>query len=132
MSRIRASILLPLPVVAVTCRGAVPLCALSYPHAYAEKQGTLPPGAFVSSLTAVAPGLYSMYGGERRRGEKRLEHVLKRKRVSPERLPQLILDQVLAFSQGTPRDDVAVLALSLREIVGTGSAPPFKQEKLLD
>ncbi len=65
-------------------------------------------------------------------GEKRLESVLKRKRVSPEHLPHLLLDQVLAFSQGSLQDDVAVLALSLREIVGGTSKPPFKQEKLLD
>jgi hypothetical protein len=42
-------------------------------------------------------------------------------RVSPESLPQLILDQALAFSQGTLQDDLAVLALSPREIVGNGS-----------
>jgi Stage II sporulation protein E (SpoIIE) len=64
-------------------------------------------------------------------GEKRLETLVKRSRVSPQRLPQLNLDQVLAFSQNTLRDDVAVLALSLREVVGHSSAPPFKQEKLL-
>lgn len=54
-------------------------------------------------------------------GEKRLENIVKRKRVSPERLPHLILDQVLAFSQGRLEDDVAVLALSLREVVGQAS-----------
>jgi phosphoserine phosphatase RsbU/P len=64
-------------------------------------------------------------------GEKRLESLLKRRRVSPERLPHLILDQVLAFSKGTLRDDLAVVALSLREIAGNGSNRAFQQEKLL-
>jgi serine phosphatase RsbU (regulator of sigma subunit) len=48
-------------------------------------------------------------------GEKRLERLLRRKRVSVGRLPHLILDQVLAFSGGSLQDDAAVLALSLTE-----------------
>ena len=46
-------------------------------------------------------------------GEKRLETLLMRKRISVERLPHIVLDQVLAFSGGSLCDDVAVLALSL-------------------
>jgi hypothetical protein len=52
-------------------------------------------------------------------------------RVSPESLPQLILDQALAFSQGTLQDDLAVLALSPREIVGNGSGRASRKETLL-
>ncbi len=47
-------------------------------------------------------------------GEERLERLVRRKRVSPERLPQTILDQVLAFSDGRLTDDVALLALTLK------------------
>ena len=36
---------------------------------------------------------------------------LKRKRITVERLPHLILDQLLAHSRGTLSDDVAVLAI---------------------
>ena len=50
-------------------------------------------------------------------GQKRLEKLLNRKRVTVERVPHLILDQVLAFSGGTLSDDVAVLALSLAQKV---------------
>ncbi len=46
-------------------------------------------------------------------GEKRLATILKRRRVSAERLPHVVLDQVLAFSGGDLKDDIAVLALSL-------------------
>ena len=46
-------------------------------------------------------------------GRKRLESILKRKRLSVERLPHMVLDQVLAFSGGRLSDDVAVLAVSL-------------------
>ncbi len=65
-------------------------------------------------------------------GEKRLETLLRRKRTSVERLPHTVLDQVLAFSGGGLKDDVAVLALSF-----TGPAPGaraghgFVQESLL-
>ena len=45
-------------------------------------------------------------------GEKRLKALLGRERVAVERLPQLILDEVLAFSGQALRDDVAILALS--------------------
>jgi PAS domain S-box-containing protein len=46
-------------------------------------------------------------------GQKRLDRLLRRKHVTVDRLPHLILDQLLAFSQGTLSDDVALLALSL-------------------
>jgi PAS domain S-box-containing protein len=46
-------------------------------------------------------------------GEKRLETLVGRKRISPERLPHLILDQVSAFSEGTLQDDVAILTVLL-------------------
>jgi serine phosphatase RsbU (regulator of sigma subunit) len=66
-------------------------------------------------------------------GEKRLERLLRRKRISVERLPTLVLDQVLAFSGGTLSDDVAVLALSLTEVSSPpGPPPPFRQERLLE
>jgi serine phosphatase RsbU (regulator of sigma subunit) len=68
-------------------------------------------------------------------GEKRLEKILRRRRVSVKRLPQLILDQVLTFSGGVLKDDLAVLALSLAAPPET-LAPPgkmsFKQESLLN
>jgi len=58
--------------------------------------------------------------GEEQFGEDRLERLVKRKNVSVERLPHLILSQVLAFSRGQLRDDVALLALQL---AGTASRP---------
>jgi PAS domain S-box-containing protein len=65
-------------------------------------------------------------------GEKRLQTLLKRKRISVERLPHLVIDQVLAFSGGDLKDDVAVLALSLTGEVGAARPKlPFVQEKLL-
>ena len=65
-------------------------------------------------------------------GEKRLETMLKRKRISVERLPHTVLDQVLAFSGGGLRDDVAVLALSLTGMSETPRAvSAFAQESLL-
>jgi PAS domain S-box-containing protein len=48
-------------------------------------------------------------------GEKRLHTLIKRRHVSPERLPHVILDQVLAFSGGTLQDDVAILTLLVAE-----------------
>jgi serine phosphatase RsbU (regulator of sigma subunit) len=90
---------------------------------------------------SLAPGdlllLYTDGVTEARRGlemfgEKRLERLLKRKRISPGRLPHMILDQVLAFSGGSLRDDAAVLVLSLTE-PPEGEAPrPAAQQTLLD
>jgi serine phosphatase RsbU (regulator of sigma subunit)/anti-sigma regulatory factor (Ser/Thr protein kinase) len=48
-------------------------------------------------------------------GEKRLKALLERRRLSVERLPHVILDQVLAFSGGNLRDDIAILSLKLLE-----------------
>jgi serine phosphatase RsbU (regulator of sigma subunit) len=72
----------------------------------------------------MAPGdlllLYTDGVTEARRGlelfgEKRLERLLRRKRITAGRLPSLVLDQVLAFSSGSLHDDMAVLALALTE-----------------
>lgn len=46
-------------------------------------------------------------------GEQRLHDLVQREDVSVEQLPSFILDEVLAFSGGSLRDDAAVLALSL-------------------
>lgn len=65
-------------------------------------------------------------------GQKRLERLLGRKGISVERLPHLVLDQVLSFSGGSLTDDIAILALSLTEAVGESRpGQPFRQEKLL-
>jgi len=66
-------------------------------------------------------------------GEKRLQALLRRKNISVERLPALILHRVLAFSGGELKDDVAILALTL---TGEGACNKpikgsFTQEKLL-
>ena len=64
-------------------------------------------------------------------GQQRFVALLKRRRLNVQRQPHMVLDQVLAFSEGTLHDDVAVLALSL-----TATAPraarPFAQETLLN
>jgi serine phosphatase RsbU (regulator of sigma subunit)/anti-sigma regulatory factor (Ser/Thr protein kinase) len=66
-------------------------------------------------------------------GEKRLERLLKRKRISVGRLPHLILDQILAFSGGSLQDDAAVLALCLTEYPqGASPSPGPVQQSLLD
>jgi PAS domain S-box-containing protein len=54
------------------------------------------------------------------------------KNPSPELLPQALLDEVLSFSGGALSDDVAMLALSLRDIAGEGSERAFRQEKPLE
>ncbi len=64
-------------------------------------------------------------------GKSRLEALLKRKELSVQRLPHLLLDQVLAFSEGRLQDDVAVLALALEEKTSSPSRHPV-QERLLD
>jgi len=65
-------------------------------------------------------------------GEKRLQALLKRKRISIERLPQLILDRVLAFSEGQLQDDLAVLALLITgaEVLAKPRKGGPSQEKL--
>jgi phosphoserine phosphatase RsbU/P len=66
-------------------------------------------------------------------GEKRLERLLGHKRISAGRLPNMILDQVLAFSHGALQDDVAILAISPTERArGAGAKPGPVQQKLLD
>lgn len=65
-------------------------------------------------------------------GEHRLQRLLKRDDVSAEMLPQLILDQILAFSGGSLTDDVALLTVSLSQ--ATSDAVPhrrYRQERLL-
>lgn len=65
-------------------------------------------------------------------GEKRLEQLLKRKQVTPERLPRLILEKVLDHSGGKLQDDVAVLSLLLADNGNGGSArkkEPFAQHE---
>ncbi len=63
-------------------------------------------------------------------GQERLEKLLSRKRVTVERLPHMVLDQVLAFSQGTLTDDAAMLALLLtRKAERTDTA--FGQQTLI-
>ena len=53
-------------------------------------------------------------------GEKRLRDLVERRDLSVEGLPSAVLEEVLAFSGGSLRDDAAVLALSL---VGGGERP---------
>ena len=78
--------------------------------------------AWKAGEVRLAPGdlllLYTDGVTEARKGDalfgaKRLEQILRRKRISAERLPQLVLDRVLVFSDGLLSDDVALLALSL-------------------
>ena len=91
--------------------------------------GTSPLGIYADASwkpheILMAPGdlllLYTDGVTEARRGlelfgEKRLERLLRRKRITAGRLPSLVLDQVLAFSSGSLHDDMAVLALALTE-----------------
>ncbi len=63
-------------------------------------------------------------------GQQRLERLLRRKRISVQRLPHLILDQLLAFSHGTLTDDVAVLAVSFAGKTGERAAAPVQQSLL--
>jgi serine phosphatase RsbU (regulator of sigma subunit) len=49
-------------------------------------------------------------------GEKRLENIIRQAQVPVEDLPNRVLDEVLAFSGGALKDDVAVLALSLGHV----------------
>jgi PAS domain S-box-containing protein len=58
-------------------------------------------------------------------GDKRLRALLKRKRLGLERLPHVILDQVLAFSDGNLHDDIAVLVLGLDERTAVSAREPI-------
>ena len=102
--------------------------------------GIFPDASWKPGIVHLEPGdLLLLYTDgvleARRNGElfglKRLESVLKRKRLSVERLPHAVLDEVLAFSGGRLRDDVAVLAVL---IAGKMEAKPgaFTQEKPLE
>ena len=51
-------------------------------------------------------------------GDERLEDIIRDAQLPVEELPNRVLDEVLAFSDGALKDDVAVLALSL-----TGDGP---------
>jgi serine phosphatase RsbU (regulator of sigma subunit) len=64
-------------------------------------------------------------------GDKRLHKIVKQKRLKVERLPQKVLDSVLAFSGGTLTDDIAVLALSLNEREKRKQRGRSEQESLL-
>jgi len=55
-------------------------------------------------------------------GEQRLETLIREAQVSVEHLPDRVLDEVLAFSGGALKDDVAVLVLSLTD--GAGGCRP--------
>jgi PAS domain S-box-containing protein len=93
--------------------------------------GVHPEASWRPGIVSLEPGdlllLYTDGVTEARRndeyfGEKRLATILKRKRISAERLPHIVLDQVLAFCGGELRDDIAVLTLSLTPGAGTGRA----------
>ena len=65
-------------------------------------------------------------------GEERLAAVTKRSGVPVEELPQLVLDEVMGFSGGVLKDDVAILAVSLADEPEGGVKRGFRQQKLLD
>ena len=66
-------------------------------------------------------------------GEKRLDTLVKSKRVSAERLPQVILDQVLTFSEGLLQDDLAILTVRLttKPEAAASKKKSFTQQKPL-
>ena len=67
-------------------------------------------------------------------GEKRLETLVKTHACPAERLPNLILDQVLAFSEGRLQDDVAILTIMLSAEGNGGELKKktFTQQRLLE
>jgi PAS domain S-box-containing protein len=103
--------------------------------------GVHPEASWRPGMVSLEPGdlllLYTDGVTEARRngeyfGEKRLATILKRKRISAERLPHIVLDQVLAFSGGNLKDDIAVLALSLTPGAAAGrTGGAFTQGTLL-
>lgn len=87
-------------------------------------------------LLLYTDGVTEARNGDGSFGQKRLASLLKRRtiggRIGVERLPQLVVDQVLAFSEGELKDDVAVLALTIDEVVRPRPLKePDRQEKLL-
>lgn len=67
-------------------------------------------------------------------GEERLARIMGRKKIPVRHLPELILNQVLTFSGGVLKDDLAILALSLASSPGEDASAAqtrFKQETLL-
>jgi serine phosphatase RsbU (regulator of sigma subunit) len=66
-------------------------------------------------------------------GDKRLAGILARRDVPLDRLPHTVVDEVLDFSGGVLRDDVAVLALQLDVASGGGVAKRrYRQASLLE
>jgi phosphoserine phosphatase RsbU/P len=65
-------------------------------------------------------------------GEERLQELLTPKKLTPEDLPGHILDEVLAFSNGTLRDDVAMLALTVTALPAKGKPAGTGQQSLLE
>jgi len=55
-------------------------------------------------------------------GEERLQTLLKRQQVPVDAVPARVLDHVLAFSDGSLRDDIAILALTLTAPVSEANA----------
>lgn len=67
-------------------------------------------------------------------GEDRLRELVSRRTISPDRLPQTVLEHVLAFSGDNLRDDVAMMAVSLTadwSLQGQRRGPVFAQESLM-
>ncbi len=59
-------------------------------------------------------------------GEERLESVVRRAHVPVEELPDHVLDEVLAFSGGALKDDIAVLAVALTDAI-SGCRPEMEE-----
>jgi serine phosphatase RsbU (regulator of sigma subunit) len=64
-------------------------------------------------------------------GEDRLAELTRMVGVPVERLPEVVLSEVLAFSGGTLKDDVALLAVSLADETARGIRHSYRQETLL-